>query len=198
VFDVGAHLGRYADLVFEVLPQALVHCFEPNPPTYRQLAARMGSRAKIHAHGFSDARCALPFFADSPDSDSASIHPQRPEPWHVGAFTPRGSVEVVRLDDFCREKAIETIDLLKLDIEGHELRALRGAERLLANGSVRSIQFEFGPPALAAHVTLADFFDVLGPCYEVARLVPGGAVPVTYHLRHEIYIGVNYLATLRR
>lgn len=35
-----------------------------------------------------------------------------------------------------------TIGLLKIDVEGHELKVLKGAQRLLASGLIRDIVFE--------------------------------------------------------
>ena len=46
------------------------------------------------------------------------------------------------LDDYCAEHGIERIDLLKLDVEGAELEALRGAERLLREARVGCVMFE--------------------------------------------------------
>ena len=41
-------------------------------------------------------------------------------------------VRTVRLDDFAKENALTTIDLIKLDIEGHEVPAIRGLGEHLA------------------------------------------------------------------
>lgn len=52
----------------------------------------------------------------------------------------RSEVEVVRLDRWLRHAGIDLVDVLKLDIEGGELEALRGAEDAL--GTVRAIECE--------------------------------------------------------
>jgi hypothetical protein len=49
------------------------------------------------------------------------------------------TVPLARLDE---TPGAERLDLLKIDVEGHEPDVLRGAERLLANGAVRDIVFE--------------------------------------------------------
>ncbi|MGH2882640.1 MAG: FkbM family methyltransferase, partial [Solirubrobacteraceae bacterium] len=85
------------------------------------------------------------------------------------------------------------IDLLKLDIEGAELAALRGAERLLAERRVGLIQFEYGLPGMAARVYLRDFFELLDG-WEIHRIVSDGTVPIRYHERFEILYTANYLA----
>lgn len=51
-------------------------------------------------------------------------------------------VQTVCLDQFCRDHAIDRIDLLKLDVQGHEHSTLKGAERLLRNGCIGIIFME--------------------------------------------------------
>ena len=46
------------------------------------------------------------------------------------------------LDDYINAAQLERIDLVKLDIEGYELLALRGAERALKNRTVKAVYFE--------------------------------------------------------
>ncbi|MBK8338698.1 MAG: FkbM family methyltransferase [Flavobacteriales bacterium] len=46
------------------------------------------------------------------------------------------------MDAFCAEQRIERIDFLKLDIEGSELPALKGAERLLREGRIGCVMVE--------------------------------------------------------
>ena len=55
-------------------------------------------------------------------------------------------VEVVTrsLDSIASEYGISSIDLLKMDIEGHELSALHGAKLLLSRRAVKALTFEFG------------------------------------------------------
>src|SRR5229473_2133012 len=49
---------------------------------------------------------------------------------------------VDRLDDFCREHDVRTIDLLKLDCQGYEGNVLLGANEMLKRGGIRSIYTE--------------------------------------------------------
>ena len=52
------------------------------------------------------------------------------------------SVQTVCLDQFCRDLSIDHVDLLKLDVQGHEHSALKGAEHLIKAGRVGVIFME--------------------------------------------------------
>ena len=52
-------------------------------------------------------------------------------------------VKVITLDDFCSDKGIERISVLKIDTEGHDLAVLKGATGLLKRGAVDFVIFEF-------------------------------------------------------
>jgi hypothetical protein len=107
-------------------------------------------------------------------------------------------IQLISLDDFCSDRAIDHIDLLKLDLEGGELDALRGARALLDNERIDLIQFEFGQPSLGARTYFVDLFDTLAKRYEIFRVLPNGLERLaTYHETLEVFMSTNYLAVLR-
>jgi FkbM family methyltransferase len=55
---------------------------------------------------------------------------------------PHCRVEAVTLDDYCEQHGIDSVDLLKLDVEGAEYFVLQGATKLLASRKSPTIIFE--------------------------------------------------------
>ncbi|BAZ01862.1 methyltransferase FkbM [Tolypothrix tenuis PCC 7101] len=53
-------------------------------------------------------------------------------------------VQTIGLDNWCKNQGIEHIDLMKVDVEGHELEVLRGAKNLLACQAIRALLMEIG------------------------------------------------------
>ena len=51
-------------------------------------------------------------------------------------------VKTSTVDDFCKEKEIEKIDLLKIDTEGHEEYILKGASKILKDKKVEIVYTE--------------------------------------------------------
>lgn len=52
-------------------------------------------------------------------------------------------VQAVTLDTFCAERGVERIDVMKIDIEGSETKALRGARRMFAERRIGTVLIEF-------------------------------------------------------
>ncbi len=77
---------------------------------------------------------------------------------------------VVRLDDLCGDRA-GAVALMKMDVEGHEVGALSGAERILTNGRV-ALVIEFLAAALsAAESSSAELWTLLSRTHRCTGVV---------------------------
>ena len=151
-FDVGANRGLYSAMVLEIAPDARLHCFEPHPRNFEALRGRVGNdgndgndgKVSLNNAGCGSESGTLTLFdyADADGSSHASLHREVIERLH-GARAVEHRVPIVRLDDYVRQHAIESIDLLKIDTEGHEFAVLQGAAGTLAAGIVRCVHLEF-------------------------------------------------------
>jgi len=136
VFDVGAHLGVYSMLATRwVSPGGAIHAFEPNPETVQALQRhlQLNQMQKVvqvvpAAVGARGGRSSMLVLGVNDQNTLCPRSDQLP-----GAQTVE--VAVVALDDYCREQGM-TPRLVKIDTEGWELHALRGAENLLADRKV--------------------------------------------------------------
>lgn len=142
----------------------------------------------------------LDLYSNEAASGWASLH-ERGDSFARGArFTTR-QVPVVTLDSVIAEKDIRIVDFLKLDIEGHELFALRGTRRALAAGMIRALSFEFGSGNVNSRTYFRDFWDLLVPLgYELHRILPGGRTfrVAEYDEDLENFRGVtNYIGLLK-
>lgn len=61
---------------------------------------------------------------------------------HGSLKTGEGNIEVRTLDEYCQESRIQKIDLWKLDMEGGEEAALRGARELLERKAIKALVLE--------------------------------------------------------
>ncbi len=82
--------------------------------------------------------------------------------------TDTRSVPMVRLDDFLRERQLPGPYLLKIDIDGHEMKVLRGAAETLKACSVVIVECpHYSLTERLNHLMTAGFrlFDLVEPCY---------------------------------
>ena len=109
-------------------------------------------------------------------------------------------VTLTTIDEILDQLGIEMVDMAKMDLEGHELFALRGAALSLKTHRIRTLTFEFGTSNVNSRTFFRDFFDLLtGYGYRLQRICPGGkTVPVLeYYEDLEYFRGVtNYIATV--
>jgi FkbM family methyltransferase len=143
ILDVGANAGIYSLAALAVQPDAIVHAFEPAP----EIAARLRATAKLngldhlHVHEAAvlnkNGQATLKRFRgelgtnDGMNFISLDLGDSGTE-----------RVRTVCVDQFCQDRSINYIDLMKLDIQGHEHSALEGAQRLLKAGRVGIIFLE--------------------------------------------------------
>lgn len=188
VCDVGANVGELTVLFSRfVTPGGIVHAFEPVPSTFERLTVVMqaGARSNVVlnklALGAQTGSLLMNLYDDEHLSwNTVVARPRRPGGADV---LPVGREEVpsLRLDDYCDERSIDRVDLLKIDVEGSELDVLRGSERLLRARAIACCVFEFGATTLEYGVDPASISTFLAACgYSLRNLVeqdpvfPGG------------------------
>lgn len=164
IFDVGANVGVYALAAAAANPAATVHAFEPTP----ELAARLGvniglnqfERITVNATAVGQQSGEIYLhFSGGKDGTNEGMNYVSPTARHSSDQL----VPLVSLDDYCQRQGIERVDLIKVDIEGAEYHALRGAEKLLRNQAVHCIFMELcGWAAERSGHTIADIVTFLG------------------------------------
>jgi FkbM family methyltransferase len=203
LFDVGANTGAYVEELVAVFGRsARILAFEPAPQAFQSLQARLGETDNVELYniGFSDEDRQGSLYSPLPGSKLASVHDISARLERLGmSVMPPEQVALKTIDGFCAAEAIHRIDFLKLDIEGHELRALLGARQMLEAGRIGAIQFEFSAANLDSRTYFRDFYDLLAEHYVIHRVLQDGLYEIgRYRESHEIFKrATNYLALLK-
>ena len=140
------------------------------------------------------------FYVPTGPSGWMTLH-QRGDSFSQGREFQKRQVRVVRIDAQLEQREIERVDYMKMDVEGHEIFALRGLGRYIEERRILAFSFEFGSANVNSRTFFRDFWEMLDPLgYEISRIAPGGVrVPIrSYYETLEFFRGAtNYLATAR-
>jgi len=163
VFDVGANIGDWTALALEINPKLKIHCFEPSVATFQRLQARHGGmQVRCNNIGLSSlsGELTLHVFADGSGENSIYRRQGLEDGWGRASQSQTEIIRVETLDGYCQRVNLQIIDFLKVDVEGHELEVFKGAKRMLENGAIKHIQFEYGGCNIDARILLKDIFDL--------------------------------------
>ena len=194
LFDVGAHTGAWTRMAAQMNPTAAIHAFEPVPTTYDALLTNTGSLPNVICNN-----CGLSSANETVDirygRDSSRATGSDVEWMNVpdGYFSHMVNCKTVKAVEYIRERQIEDIDFVKIDVEGMDLRVIKGFEEEIAN--VRALQFEYGRFSIGSHDLLADFCKHLNRRgFVVGKIFPHCVKFFDYGWRMENLHGSNYLA----
>lgn len=167
MFDVGANVGQTAWGLTRYFPGSPLYCFEPVSATFDQLRRNYGGRATCVQMALGSERTTQEI-ATFADSELNSFCEVRSSAISLGSEI----VTIDTVDQFCAEHAIPHLGLLKLDVQGWEMEALKGARQMIQAGEIRFIFAEVGFRArdkdMQPFAELNDFLDDAG--YEFCGL----------------------------
>lgn len=134
IIDVGANIGAFTLYCLLRAPQAFVIAIEPANDSCQRL------RDLIHRHGFAN-RCAIHQAALWDDAGTTTIDMNAGSQFRM---TGRGGVEIPALTLDSIAAPYQTVDLLKIDIEGAEYQILPAASTDILS-RIRRIEMEYHP-----------------------------------------------------
>ena len=163
IIDGGAHLGTFAETARTIFPEAVIHMIEPQPACRAPLETLAAKRGFVfHPYAISDTAGTISMVCPRDPSTGAHVV------WPIrrSAAPEQAEVEVtaVTLDDLFATtcQSLERT-LLKLDLQGHEMLALRSASALLPMVEVVLLEVSFFQQIYEPTIPdLVRFFDEAG------------------------------------
>lgn len=203
--DIGAHIGYTTSLLASrVGATGQVWCFEPNPTVYSELSENIElwkiTEGWQHIYPHQNA------LSKQSGTGVLQLTPHNRGEAYLTSILPevcssnlpcyedvsQTIVTILRLDEVLAH--LSHIDVLKIDIEGHELDALQGADRFLSQQKIRNIIFE---DHLTYPSPVSQFLEAFG--YKIFLIWKGLINPQLHHPgsnKKHPWEPPNYLATL--
>lgn len=156
------------------------------------------SNVHVHNNAVSNATGARPLYFDREGSGLASLSRRKLD--HLGIrFTQSVEVNAVVLDEFLLANEVNALDIVKLDIEGHEFAAFEGMAKMLSGPRPpKVIQFEFGGCNIDTRTFFRDFYLLFSECYDIYRQTPFGLRRIDrYTEADECFRTTNYFLRLK-
>lgn len=150
IIDAGANVGYFSLGMKRIFPKAEIHCFEPISLTFEALSKNLEGCENISlnqvALGANDGNVYM-------NSDEG-----QPSLSNISSNKDGEKVKVAKLDQYSQRKFPgRKIDLLKIDVEGYELKVIEGAIKTI--GNCKYIHMEFN----TENYNLSDLMDSLRP-----------------------------------
>ncbi len=142
VFDVGAHIGEYAIVAArQIGSQGRVYAFEPQPDLAKVIEQNRNflnlENIFVNNLALGDTVGEISFTVPKEKTMASLAITDNDQQTYI--------VQMTTLDAFCAENDLTHVDLIKMDIEGAELMALKGASQLLRNPNGPVLIFEYSP-----------------------------------------------------
>lgn len=198
MFDIGANIGEYSEMIKEKSKGLDIdlYLFEPTKSCFETISQKFKNDNTITLNNFgaSNEDGEATIFYDKEQSGLASLYQRNLDAYNL-ELNQSENIRLRRLDKYIEENKIQHIDFIKIDIEGHELKAFEGFGKYLDASFVDYIQFEYGGANLDSHTSLMELYNFLEyRGFKVAKMMPNGLEVRKYNPFMDNFIYSNYVA----
>lgn len=198
IFDIGANIGEYSEILVKKFKEAKysIHLFEPQKNCHTNLNKKFSNNKKtiLNNFGLSNKEEIVTMFKNEEKSPFASLYKRNLEFYDL-KMNVEEKIELKRADLYIESHDIKHINLVKIDVEGHELVTLDGFGKYLHSDFIDFIQFEYGGANLDSHTNLMDFYNLLEPKgFKICKIMKKNLEYRKYNPRFDNFVYQNYVA----
>lgn len=148
VIDGGAHLGDMVKRFSGLLPEAEFHCFEPDPTLGTSLESKFSANPRVHivhaALGDMVGKARFNINVSRPTNSLLPAAESLPSDIRrLCELVEQVEVKVTTIDEYCRTHSLDRVDVVKLDLQGYDYFALKGAIVTLQKAKVVLVEVLF-------------------------------------------------------
>jgi len=193
-FDIGSNKGEWTSYILnnDKNVHTEFHLYEPGIVAYNISSDRFKNIPKVSVYkkAISDTSGSLKFY----EQENAGELSSAVEKWAEGPVITH-EVEATTIDSEIARLNINYLDYAKIDTEGFDLKALKGAISSIKNNRIGFIQFEYNRVWMMTGSTLLDAYQLLEEHgYNIFLLKPDGLYTYDVRKNGEFYAFSNFLA----
>jgi FkbM family methyltransferase len=158
-FDVGAHQGESVLFLNKIFKEPFVYSFEPFPDSFKILKNKKFKNNLCFNYAVSNSVGSSKFFVNEISHTNSLI---KVNPSSIDSIKKQKiinteiNIKTITLDDFIFKENIDTVDLLKIDVQGAESLVLEGGQNFLSKVEIIIIEICF----FDYYNKSSDFFEV--------------------------------------
>jgi FkbM family methyltransferase len=201
IFDVGANKGQSIERFLKIFPNSTIHAFEPIKEEYLGIKEKFSNNKNIHVSNVALGekqedktlnvmmRSGVSSFYDlNENTEWLKVRSKQYQTSTKHFKKNTENVKVISLDNYCEENKIEFIDLLKIDVQGHEEKVLEGSKKMFAKNSIQAVETEIMfDDVYKKHLSFSDIEKYLLPNFRFCGIK-------TYN--NNLFEGINFFAEI--
>jgi FkbM family methyltransferase len=167
VLDIGANIGFYSKILSNIVgEQGRIFCFEPDKTNFKYLQKNTAGLKNVvlFNNAVSDKKDVIKIYKSKMLNVDHRTYP-------VSDYESVEEIHAVSIDGLMAEGAIPRVDFVKIDIQGYELFAFKGMQKLLQSNKDLKMVAEYWPHGFKkagyTAVDLYRFFTSLGYTFSV-------------------------------
>lgn len=147
VVDIGAHEGEFAAKIHDILPTASILSFEPLTGPFNRLKENMRSVPNFRAYNYAcgDENGTKTMYKNefAPSSSLLQMAQLHKDAFPFTEHESEESIEVRQLDCVLSDVQLRDNILLKIDVQGYEMKVIAGADQLISRTKLLIVETSF-------------------------------------------------------
>jgi len=162
VFDIGANIGEWTIAVKNIKNDVVVHAFEPSCKTYNRLSYNLSDMSGVFLNkiAIGSKKGNLNMYIYENEAGINSFYKREGVKQLDKLNILIEKVRVDTVDNYIASNKIKYVDLVKIDVEGHEFHVIDGMRDSLSKKNISYVQFEYGGTFIDSRFLLKDIFDI--------------------------------------
>jgi FkbM family methyltransferase len=156
LLDIGCHRGAYSQAILDRYPNTRIYAFEPSSTSFKFLSKQFEFQDNVRLFNVAlGSKSSMEILWSNEPGSALSSLQKRDVSHFATSFDNFEEVQVVTLDEWNLKFGLKP-DIIKIDVEGFELKVIEGGEKTILQSKV--VQFEYGGTHIDTRTFFRDFW----------------------------------------